>query len=117
MGGALLAAVATAALTVWAWNAPLPDPTAHHVFLIVWALGGLTLAAELFARGASRLHTPVPRGVRVLVLGLLAGAALGTFPWNDAQVVFWYQLWWGGPVATALALTLISRSERSASSG
>ncbi|GAA1993979.1 hypothetical protein GCM10009799_19950 [Nocardiopsis rhodophaea] len=108
--------MATAALTVWAWNAPLPEPITHRVFLIVWALGGLLLAAEAFTRGTSRLSAPLPWGLRVLYLGILVGTGLGTFPWSDASTVFWYQLWWGGPIATALALILFGGSERSASS-
>ncbi|CAM3695012.1 hypothetical protein NORO109296_03460 [Nocardiopsis rhodophaea] len=52
----------------------------------------------------------------MLYLGILVGTGLGTFPWSDAATVFWYQLWWGGPIATALALILFGGSERSASS-
>ncbi|MBB6174640.1 hypothetical protein HNR23_004700 [Nocardiopsis mwathae] len=103
--------VATLTLVVWGWGEPLPDPVSHRVFLIVLTLAGITLAACVFARDVPGPYSYTLYGVRLLAIGMLVGTAVGTFPWSDAHDVFWYQLWWGGALATALALNPVPRPE------
>ncbi|WP_238581088.1 hypothetical protein [Streptomonospora alba] len=103
--GAVLAVAATVALAVWVWNADVADPIPHRLFLVIWIAGGLLLAGEILSRDA-RVGRRIPLWGHVFYLGLLVGAALGTTAWSDLGAVFWYQLWWGGPLATALALAL-----------
>ncbi|WP_193789955.1 hypothetical protein [Streptomonospora alba] len=107
LGGVVPAAV-TVALAAWAWNADVPSPVAHRVFLVVWGLGGLLLAGEHLSRGG-RVGVRIATAGHVFYLGLLAGAALGTTAWSQLGAVFWYQLWWSGPLATALTLAVWER--------
>ncbi|GAA4889243.1 hypothetical protein [Streptomonospora salina] len=106
--GAAAAAGTAVALAAWHWNADVPDPVAHRVFLAVLVLGGLLLAAEPLNR-EPRMPVRIPTGAHLFYLGLLAGTALGTTAWSQLDSVFWYQLWWAGPLATGLVAAIWDR--------
>ncbi|NKY97795.1 hypothetical protein HGB44_08975 [Nocardiopsis dassonvillei subsp. albirubida] len=99
--------VGVAAYLGWtSWDAAVPDLVTHRIFLTTCMVVALLLAL--------RLVTPLPgRMVQAVALGALIGVALGTTPWQELGEVFWYQMWWSGPLAVGLALMLWAPSNPS----
>ncbi|WP_017590293.1 hypothetical protein [Nocardiopsis ganjiahuensis] len=90
-------------LTLWAWNAAVPDPARHQIFLSLWLLGVAILAVRLFLDGLPTSPRYLSRGAVMFGIGTVAAAAVTTMPWSDLGSVFWYQLWFSVPLLAGLA--------------
>ncbi|MBB6120311.1 hypothetical protein [Nocardiopsis algeriensis] len=99
IAGALLFVAAAVAMAGSAWNAQVPDPGAHRVFLVVWAVAA-SLPGLRIATGRP------PRSTLAFAVGGLLGTALATTPWQALEAVYWYQLWWSVPVLAGLAVAM-----------
>jgi hypothetical protein len=103
VGGAVLFVVGVS-LTLSAWDAAVPDPARHQIFLSLWLVGAVLLAAQLFLDGLPGSPLYLTRGAMTFGIGLVAAAAVATMPWSDLGSVFWYQLWFSVPLLTGLAV-------------
>ncbi len=90
-------------LTLWAWNAAVPDPARHQIFLSLWLLGVAILSVRLFLDGLPASPWHLPRGAVMFGIGVVGAAAVATMPWSDLGSVFWYQLWFSVPLLTGMA--------------
>lgn len=103
VGGPVLLLVGLG-LTLSAWDAAVPDPARHQIFLSLWLLGAVVLAARLLFDGLPTSSLNLSRSVVAFAIGVVAAASVSTMPWSDLGSVFWYQLWFSVPLLTGLAV-------------
>jgi hypothetical protein len=102
--GGLLLLVVGLGLTLSAWHTPVPDPARHQIFLSLWLLGAVLLAARVFLDGLPGSTPYLSRSVMTFGIGVVAAVSVTTMPWSDLGSVFWYQLWFSVPLLTGLAV-------------
>ncbi len=103
-------------LTLSAWGDAVPDPARHQIFLSLWFLGAVLLAARLFLDGLPSAPY-LPRSAVTFAIGLVGAASVATMPWSDLGSVFWYQLWFSVPLLTGLAYAAFRPSTGPSPSG